>query len=328
MGNLIEWGAVAGAAAVDHFGDPRREFDAARTAAAVSPASRFTLLSFRGADAKDFLQGQLTCDVGQVTADRAQFGGYCTPKGRLLANFLLLATSEGYLMYLPADIAPGVAARLKKFVLRSKVTIEEASDWRALGVMGPNAVDVMQQALQLSPHEPLGVARRASLAVVRLRGDTFLVIAPAAEIDATWRQIARQAVPVGEACWSWAQIHAGMPWITAPTQDSFIPQMIGLDAIGGISFEKGCYTGQEIVARAHYLGEVKRGLRSGLTAARATAGDALNHDGQAAGTVLNAAPVPGEGFELLAVVSVQPGESGTLSLPGGDAVTLSPAQAA
>jgi folate-binding protein YgfZ len=328
MGNLIEWGAIAGAAAVDHFGDPRREFDAARTAGAVSPASRFTLLLFRGVDAKEFLQGQVTCDLDRVTEERAQFGGYCTPKGRLLASFLLLSTSQGYLMYLPADIAPSVAARLKKFILRSKVTIEEASGWRALGVMGPTAPDLLQQALQLSTHEPLNVATRENVAVLRLRGDTFLVVAPVAEMDAIWQQLAQQAVPVGEACWSWAQIHAGMPWITAATQDSFIPQMIGLDAIGGISFEKGCYTGQEIVARAHYLGEVKRALRSGRTVARAAPGDALTRDGQSAGMVLNATAVPDEGYALLAVVSVQAEESGTLTLAGGEAVTLSPAQAA
>ncbi len=328
MGNLIEWGAVTNSAAVDHFGDPRREFDAARNASAVSPASRFTLLLFRGADAKEFLQGQVTCDLDRVTAERAQFGGYCTPKGRLLANFLLLSTSQGYLMYLPADIASSVAARLKKFILRSKVTIEEASGWRALGVMGPHAADLLQQALQLSPREPLNVAMRANVAVVRLRGDTFLVIAPVAEMDSTWQHLAQQAVPVGEECWSWAQIHAGMPWITAATQDSFIPQMIGLDTIGGISFEKGCYTGQEIVARAHYLGEVKRALRSGRTVARTAPGDALIRDGQSGGTVLNATAVPDEGYALLAVVSVQAEESGTLTLPSGEAVTLSPAQAA
>lgn len=328
MGNLIEWGAVAGAAAVDHFGDPRREFDAARSAVAVSPASRFTLLLFRGADAKDFLQGQVTCDLDRVTADRAQFGGYCTPKGRLLANFLLLATNEGYLMYLPADIAPGIAARLKKFVLRSKVTIEEASGWRALGLMGPDAQALLQQALQLSAGEPLNVAARANVRAVRLRGDTFLVVAPVADMDTTWQQLAQRAVPVGEECWNWAQINAGIPWITASTQDSFIPQMIGLDSIGGISFEKGCYTGQEIVARAHYLGEVKRALRSGRTIARATPGDTLVRDGQTAGSVLNAANVPGEGSALLAVISVQAADTGTLSLPGGEAVTLSPTQAA
>ena len=328
MGNLIEWGAVAGAAAVEHFGDPRREFEAARTAVAVSPASRFTLLLFRGADAKDFLQGQVTCDLEQVTAERAQFGGYCTPKGRLLANFLLLSSNQGYLMYLPADIASSVAARLKKFILRSKVTIDEASGWRALGVMGPDAPDLLQQALNLSAPEPLNVALRADVAVVRLRGETFLVIAPLADMESTWQRLARQAVPVGEACWSWAQINAGTPWITAATQESFIPQMIGLDAIGGISFEKGCYTGQEIVARAHYLGEVKRGLRAGRTTARASAGDALTRDGQAGGTVLNAAPVPGEGYEFLAVIGTHADEAGTLTLPAGEAVKLSPTQAA
>src|SRR5258706_11911031 len=125
MGDLNDWNHIVSldAAALPHFGDPQREFDAARSAAAVIPVTQFELLRFHGSDVLTFLQGQLTCDLDQVTAGQAQFGGDCTPHGRLLANFLLMFVPQGYLMYLPADVARSVVGRLRKFGFRSAVII-------------------------------------------------------------------------------------------------------------------------------------------------------------------------------------------------------------
>jgi folate-binding protein YgfZ len=152
-----------------------------------------------------------------------------------------------------------------------------------------------------------------------LPGENFLLIGAAAEMPALWTALAQDAVVVGAYCWDWALIQAALPWITAATQDQFLPQMIGLDAIGGVSFDKGCYTGQEIVARTHYRGEVKRKLRPGRTAGVARAGDALLAAGQQCGTVLNAAAVPGEGSVLLAVVSEQSAME-TVRMASGESV--------
>ena len=130
MGDLTDWNHVvsSGTAAPPHYGEPRHEFTALRTSAAVSPLTHFALLRFHGRDANAFLQGQLTCDLDKLTDAHARFGGYCTPKGRLLASFLIWSTPQAYLMLLPADIAPGVAERLRKFVLRSQVKIEHRRD--------------------------------------------------------------------------------------------------------------------------------------------------------------------------------------------------------
>ena len=331
MGDLIDWNHIVslGAAALAHFGDPQREFDAARSAAAVTPVTNFDLLRFHGSDAKVFLQGQLTCDLDQVTSDQAQFGGYCTPKGRLLANFMLWSDAQGYLMQLPADVSASVAERLRKFVLRSTVKIERESGLRALGLAGPAASALVQQELGAPPQRRLAMAVYARASVVRLPGESFLLLAAPTAMTALWEALAKRAVPAGAECWNWVQIQAGVPWITAPTQDQFLPQMIGLDAIGGVSFGKGCYTGQEIVARTHFLGEVKRKLRFGRTRGGVRAGDILLTTGGRCGTVLNAASIPGDGWVLLAVVSEQAaaqavqiasGESVDLSAPPGAAV--------
>jgi folate-binding protein YgfZ len=280
-------------------------------------------LRFHGSDAKTFLQGQLTCDLDQVTSDQAQFGGYCTPKGRLLANFMLLSTSQDYLMHLPADVSASVAERLRKFVLRSDVRIEREGGLRALGLTGPAASGLLQQELGAPPRRQLAVALHARASMVRLPGENFLVLAASTEMAALWESLAKRAVPVGAECWNWVQIQAGVPWITAATQDQFLPQMIGLDAIGGVSFDKGCYTGQEIVARTHYLGEVKRKLRLGRSRGGVHAGDALLAAGQQCGTVLNAVAVPGDGWALLAVVSEQAEPRSTVQTAGGEPVDLS-----
>ena len=324
MGDLIDWNNIVslGAAAPPHFGDPQREFDAVRSAAAVTPLIHFDLLRFHGSDAQTFLQGQLTCDLDQVTSDQAQFGGYCTPKGRLLANFMLLSTRQGYLMHLPADVAAFVADRLRKFILRSDVKIERTGGLRALGLVGPAAPALLQQELGAPPQRRLAMGLHARASVVRLPGENFLVVAASTEMAALWRTLAARAIPAGAECWNWVQIQAGVPWITAATQDQFLPQMIGLGAIGGVSFDKGCYTGQEIVARTHYLGEVKRKLRFGRTRHSVRAGDALLTAGQPGGTVLNAAPMPGDGWALLAVVSEQAAD-GTVQTTSGERVDLS-----
>jgi folate-binding protein YgfZ len=323
MGDLIDWNHIVSLRAElpAHLGDPRREFDAARSGAAVVPVTQFELLRFHGGDAKAFLQGQLTCDLDQVTPDRAQLGGYCTPQGRLLANFLLMPAQQGYLMYLPADVGSAVADRMRKFVMRSKVTIERDSGACVLGLAGPAAPALLQRELGTLPQSRLAIASGARGIAVRLPGEIFVIIAPSSEMSAVWTSFAQGAVPAGAECWRWLQIQAGMPWIVTATQDQFLPQMIGLDAIGGVSFDKGCYTGQEIVARMHYRGEVKRKLRRGRARAGVLPGDALFVDGQPCGMVLNAATAPDEGTLLLAVVSEQIAAQ-TVQIGGGEPVDL------
>lgn len=303
MGHLFDWNQIAGAAP-RHFGDPRRELEAARSTAALCPLGHFGLLRFSGGDAGAFLQGQLTCDLNQVTPSGARFGGYCTPKGRLLADFLLFATPQEYLMHLPAELSAPIAGRLRKFVLRSRVSIESETGLRTLGVAGPGAVDLLRQTIGEPPRMPLELVHYGRVVLLRLPGAGFLVLAPMAEITQMWDRLAQKAVPAGTDCWDWLQIRAGIPWITGATQEQFVPQMVGLDAIGGVSFQKGCYPGQEIVARAHYLGEVKRRLCSGHADDSARAGDTLVLAGRSCGTVVNAAPAPGGGSDLLAVVQI------------------------
>ncbi|HKQ23811.1 MAG TPA: folate-binding protein [Burkholderiales bacterium] len=309
-----------------HFGDPRSELAAARSGAVICPLNHFELLRFSGADAQTFLQGQLTCNVLEVTPTTARYGGYCTPKGRLIADFLLAHAPQAYLMHLPADSLAVLAERLRKFVLRARVEIERETTLRAIGVAGPDAVAVLRKSVGEPPRLPLESVQYPVGTLLRLPGGAFLVVAPLAEMSGTWDLLAHMATPVGMDGWNWLQIRAGIPWITAATREQFVPQMVALDSFGGVDFQKGCYPGQEIVARTHYLGEVKRALRFGHCEGPAAAADALlSADGQARGVVVNAAPAPDGGTDLLAVVQTgMDGDQLRLRNADGPGVKISP----
>ena len=203
----------------------------------AAPLTDNALLSISGDDATAFLHGQFTNDVESLAVGAGQWNGWCSPKGRLLATFLLVRRAEGFLMMLPAELAPAIAKRLAMFVLRSKVTIRDATASHALwGVAGAGAVQA---------------ARKAADLVVPIDATRALAIAAAgATLD---------GVPAGTTDdWALAMIHAGIPVITAATQDAFVPQMANFELVGGVSFRKGCYPGQEIVARTQYRGILKR----------------------------------------------------------------------
>ena len=198
--------------------------------------SRYGLLAVTGADARDFLHAQLTNDVAHLPADRSAFAGWCTAKGRLLATLLVIPAPDGFLLQLAKDIAPAVAKRLSMFVLRSKVKIADESDaWAQYGLWDAD--------LPVS-----GVAWHDGTVTVSLGERRFLKIG---------RNLA-QSCAESEERWTLQEIRAGRPWISAATQDQFVPQMVNLETIGGVDFQKGCYPGQEIVARAQYRGQVKR----------------------------------------------------------------------
>lgn len=200
--------------------------------------NRYGLLAATGADARAFLHAQLTNDIKDLPHDRAALAGWCTPKGRLLASMLVIPRGEGFLLQLARDLAAGIAKRLSMYVLRSKVKIADESDaWAQYGVWDP--------ALKLA-----GVAWDGDVVTVRIDEGRFLRIGPTDKFS--------PAATRSEEAWTLEEIRAGRPLISAATQDKFVPQMVNFEALGAVNFQKGCYPGQEVVARAQYRGEVKR----------------------------------------------------------------------
>jgi tRNA-modifying protein YgfZ len=200
--------------------------------------NRYGLLVITGADARDFLHAQLTNDVANLPPDRAALAGWCTAKGRLLASFLVIPAKEGFLLQVARDLAPTVAKRLSMYVLRSKVKIADESDaWTQYGIWDADLGGV-------------GVVWEDDVVTVRVAERRFL------KIGKGFSQDCGQS----EEAWTLQEIRAGRPLISAATQDQFVPQMVNFEKLGAIDFQKGCYPGQEIVARAQYRGQVKRRL--------------------------------------------------------------------
>jgi folate-binding protein YgfZ len=245
--------------------------------------SRYGLLSVTGEQAREFLHAQLTNDVAGLPADRAALAGWCSAKGRLLASFLVVPSPDGFLLQLARDLVPTVAKRLAMFVLRSKVKIADATGvWTQLGVWG---------GLAGAPSAPFGVSASPGRIVVAMGPGRFLVL------EADGRP---EGSEVPESRWTLEEIRAGRPLITSATQDLFVPQMVNFDTIGAVSFQKGCYPGQEVVARAQYRGQVKRRMKQLQAPADAQLSPGQEYEG---GTVVDAAPGP-KAVELLAVVPV------------------------
>lgn len=314
------------------FPDPAAELAAARDAAVVCDLGALAALRVEGAEAEPFLQGQLTSDVAALAPGSVQYSAWCSPKGRVLANFLLhRIDAKSFVLLLPEALLAPIRKRLEMFVLRSKVAIEDASDETVrIGIGGPAAAKCVDSILGTVP-PLLRFEATAEAALAALPGGRFIGLVAPEHARALSGRLAECAKPAGFACWQWLTIRAGVPMILPATQDQFIPQTINWDALGGVSFQKGCYSGQEIIARTQYLGRLKERLvlahidvaappASGARAFSASFG------AQACATVINAAPAPGGGSDLLAVCQIAAATSGDLRLgaPDGPALALLP----
>ncbi len=262
----------------------------------ASLLSQYSLLRFTGTDAQNFLHGQLTCDVSALKNGASTYGGYCTPKGRLLATFLLWADADGYTMLLPAALAEPIRKRLAMYILRARVKAEDiTAAWACVGVAGADTgrqVAVLGGTLPERLHE---VQSHDGVTAIRLPVQRCLAVVP------------REKAPVAEdtGAWTALDIAAGIPFIVPATQEEFVPQMVNLDLIGALSYTKGCYPGQEIVARTHYLGRLKQRMYRTRIGAAAAPGDKLycaELGDQASGMIVSAVPAADDHHEALAVL--------------------------
>ncbi|MEO8202880.1 MAG: folate-binding protein YgfZ [Betaproteobacteria bacterium] len=281
--------------------------------AVFAPLTQYGLLAVSGEDARAFLHAQLSNDVEHLSAGTARRAGYCSPKGRLLASLMVVPHPDGFLLQVAADIAPAIAKRLSMYVLRSKVKVTDAaSSWSQFGVWGGGATDLLRSTGFETPNASMQVAESAQGIVVTLAEERCLVLAPAtaeAVLAARFPRVDPQA-------WALGDVRAGLPLITLPTQDQFVPQMANFEVIGGIDFKKGCYPGQEIVARTQYLGKLKRRMYRGAIDAPgslvpAPGQDLYGAEPQPIGMIVNVASLPEGGFEMLAVLQSSAVEAGT-----------------
>lgn len=275
--------------------------------ACCMPLPRYGFLAVRGAKAADFLQGQLSCDVREAAPGRVLPGAYCTPKGRVVASFLLWRRAEGEIVLrLHADLLAETAAVLRKYGVFSRVEVVALDgELACAGIIAPPAL--LDGLLTTLPATAGALVQEDGIALLCRDPERAVLEAwlPPAQLGALQQRLAARLHAGSEADWSLALVRGGAAEIRAATREHFLPHMLGYDRTGAVSFRKGCYTGQEIVARTHYKGTVKRHLRRFAGTLELAPGSALaGPAGQAAaGEVIECAPCPGGGFEVLAVAS-------------------------
>ena len=323
-------GAVFEAGHVKHFGNPERELRATAQGDVLVELSPLSVLRAQGDDAQSFLQGQFSNDIRQVTGTRSQLSAYCNPKGRMLAILRVFRIGETYCLQLPGALAEATLKRLRMFVMRAKVKIELADpELLRIGLSGPNVEGLIVAALGTVPAGVDDCLSVDGVTVLRLPGPhaRFELLASPEKMLALWPQFATRVTPAGATAWAWLDIMAGIPNVLPGTVEEFVPQMTNLDLVGGVSFTKGCYPGQEIVARMHYLGRLKQ--RMFLAHAAITEpplpGTPVFASGlseQSTGNVLDAQRSPEGGCDLLAVVHLSSRGAGVLHLGNNDGVRI------
>ena len=298
---LCEQGARFDGGRVADFGDPVLERAQVFHGNIIADLSHYGLIEVTGKDAEIFLAAQFTSDVRQISESASQLSAWCTPQGRVLAVFRIFRRAGAYYLLLPGELLEMILRRLRMYILRSDVRLADVSSTLVrIGLSGP-----------------------------ALPGSLTIVISDPGAAKKLWLERQENAIPTGAGPWALLEILAGIPSVHSKTAEAFLPQMLNLEALGGLCFSKGCYPGQEIIARLQYRGQLKRRMYLGLanTAYIPEPGDEVvsgdSEETQRVGTVVAAERHPQDGAALLAVLEIGAAQ-GKLCLyePGGPALIL------
>ena len=217
------------------------------------------ILKITGADAAQFLQGQLTCNTNELTKSNSFFAAFCNAKGRTISTLLILKNTDSFLLIIPNELIDVVSKKLQMYILRSDVQIQNATNELCLLGITSTSNDL---SIDL-PDTDFTVNNSAEI-TIKLPSNNcrYLIISSAKQAINLWTQLTqdKNINIANSTSWNYQDISAGIAWLTLATSEEYIPQMLNIDKLGGISFNKGCYTGQEIIARTHYLGKAKREL--------------------------------------------------------------------
>lgn len=306
-----------------------REFAQLRSGPVLCRIDELGVLQLEGPDSESFLQSQSTADIAAMSLTSWQLAGYCTAKGRLLAIFEAWRWHEGLRLLLPGDLLKANLDRLSKFVLRAKVRLSDVSaSWAILGICGPGSAETLMHSGVPVPDQPWQCHEiEEDGRVARVPSgpgcpERLLLLVPAERLD-VWLRRLPSVAQVDKAVWWWTQVDAAIPAVFEATRELFLPQAVNLEVLGGVSFRKGCYPGQEVVARSQYRGKLRR--RLGLAhVAQLGAGSDIFHsiEAEPVGRVVLAARGPQGGWDVLFECPTELTEYGSLHAGSRDAPPL------
>jgi folate-binding protein YgfZ len=292
--------------------------DTTRAIDGIAALDHWGIIRARGDDAASFLHSQLTSDFLSLAAGEVRLAGFCSAKGRLQASFIAWRTDAGdVLLACARSVLPATLKRLSMFVLRARCKLSDAT--AEFGLQGFAGADARALGGDLAPWRSRVIDAATVIRLPDAGGQARAWRVGPADAAAACTSLSTHA-------WQWLEVQSGIPLIEAATVDAFVPQMLNLELLGGVDFSKGCYPGQEIVARSQYRGTIKRRMFLFAVEEAAAAGDEVFHSddpGQPAGLVVNAAPDPaGSGSAALVEIKLAALGSGTLHLKAPDGAVL------
>lgn len=259
---------------------------------AIYPLDRQALLRISGQDSETFLQGQLSCDIREVTLSTSQLAAHCTPKGSMHSIMRVIKINEGFLLRCNSENIEYTQSNLTKYMMFSKASCDNLSDeWSGIGVMGDEVDSFLSEHLCGSISNSNDQRDSTSPVVIKVPGNRYEIWAPTKHLNELINKVASINVLTSSSAWYKEEITQGIPDIFPQTRELFIPQMCNLQALGGVSFKKGCYTGQEVITRLHFRGKLTKYLTLAKISTEAagdlTIGSSIfNQDGTKAASVL------------------------------------------
>ncbi len=327
---LLNHNAIIENNCVKNFGLSYDEEQTAYSNIVLADLSHYALIEANGDDVVDFFQGQFTNDIKLVSEQVGQLSAYCNPKGRILASFRIFKRQQNYYLSLRSDICDATLKRLRMFVMRSKVVLTDKSDeFSRIGIAGVNATDKLAAIFTNCPVKADESVTENDITIIKIAGTVprYEAHGPISKIQELWQSLQSDATMIGENSWNLLTIRAGIPEIVTETVEAFVPQMVNLQAINSLSFTKGCYPGQEVVARMHYLGKLKRRLfiASLDSDTLPSAGQAVltsDESEQKVGQIVTASWSADNKIEVLAVLQIEKAEMDELHIESGNGPVL------
>jgi len=283
----------------------------------IAPLTHLGVIAVQGDDAASFLQGQLTQDFALLPDSEARLAAYCNPKGRMLASFIGFKRNGEILLVVSRDILASTLKRLSMYVLRAKARLRDATAEFALyGLAG----DAASSAGTGAPWRRIDAG-----------SSTIVSLYPAVgQARALWVGPAEAPPPAGPILstdlWAWSEVVSGVPTLSLPVVEAFVPQMVNYESVGGVNFKKGCYPGQEVVARSQFRGTLKRRAWLAHANTELKTGQEVFHESdpdQPAGAVVEAAPAPGGGWDAIVSLQLSATEHGRVTAGSAAGVELS-----
>jgi len=298
-----------------------------QTLGLLTDLSLMSTLEISGGDAMEFLNGQFTSDIKKLPEGTFQYSAWCNPKGRVIAVFIIYRLGQIYFLLIPTDLKARFLKRLQLYVLRSDVILRDrGEDLVTIGIISDAAI----QHFSVVPATHGRVTHEGDLTLLGIDNDPplrLLVTGPVQAMKSLWRSLQMQFTGIGGCLWQLRDIKTGIPWIRDTTSEMFLPQELNLDIMGGLSYVKGCFPGQEVISRMHYRGNVKQRLHRStvlVDTPQAAPGEKLYADGtdSSIGTIIHVAGDPRYGYGVLAVADVDKAAGGDLHVAGKSELTL------